>query len=331
MKKTSKQAKASIFKKSAKHSGKPVFGYDFNQGLDFKKFLESFSHTGFQATNLGKAIEIAKKMQKDNVDIFLGATSNQVSSGNREAIRYLAEHKLVKALVVTTGAVEEDIIKTKFDFLHGDFRAGGAKLRAKGINRIGNIFVPNNRYIWFEKFFQPILSLLREKQRKEGKIFSPSEIISLMGKKINDESSICFWAQKNNIPIFCPAFMDGAVGDNVFFFNYGKAQELKVDQASDHHKLIEMTLDAKETGLIILGAGVVKHTLCNANMFREGTKYAIYLNTAIEQDGSDSGAEPEEAKSWGKISAKAQTVKVFGDTTINFPLLVAGAFADKKK
>ena len=331
MKKTPNQAKASIFKKSSKLSGEPVFGYDFNQGLDFKKFLKSFSHSGFQATNLGRAIDIAKKMRKGNVDIFLGATSNQVSSGNREIIRYLVEHKFVKALVVTTGAVEEDLIKTKFSFLHGDFRADGTKLRAKGINRIGNIFVPNDRYIWFEKFFQPVLARLLETQRKEGKIFSPSEIIAMIGKKINHKSSICCWAQKNNIPIFCPAFMDGAVGDNVFFFNYGKAQELKVDMAADHHKLIEMTLDAKETGIIILGAGVVKHTLCNANMFREGAKYAVYLNTAIEQDGSDSGAEPEEAKSWGKISAKAQTVKVFGDTTINFQLLVAGAFVGSKQ
>lgn len=326
MQKSRNDAWKSIFKASEKLSGEKISGYEFNDGLDAKKLIGSFGNSGFQATNLGHAIELVKKMRKDKVDIFLGLTSNQVSSGNREIIRWLVEHKHVKALVVTTGAVEEDLIKTKFSFLHGDFRADGAKLRTKGINRIGNIFVPNDRYIWFEKFFQPVLSELLEEQRKTGKTFSPSEIIALLGKKIDHESSICYWAQKNGIPVFCPAFMDGAVGDNVFFFNYDKKQELKVDMAFDHHRLIEMTLDAKETGLVILGAGVVKHTLCNANMFREGAKYAVYMNTAIEQDGSDSGAEPEEAKSWGKIAGKADTVKVFGDTTINFPLLVAGAF-----
>lgn len=328
MKKTKKQAHESIFKASKKIIGQKVFGHDFNNGLDFRQFLDSLGHSGFQATNLGRAIEIAKKMRKEKVDIFLGLTSNQVSSGNREIIRYLVEHNFVKALVVTTGAVEEDIIKSKFSFLHGDFRADGARLRQKGINRIGNIFVPNDRYVWFEKFFQPVLSDLLAEQKSSGYFFSPSEVIARLGEKINDSSSICFWAKKNNIPIFCPAFMDGAVGDNVFFFNYDEKQELKIDMAFDHHRLIEMTLDAKETGLIIAGAGVVKHTLCNANMFREGAKYAVYMNTAIEQDGSDSGAEPEEAKSWGKISAKADTVKVFGDTTITLPLLVAGAFVD---
>ena len=85
-----------------------------------------------------------------------------------------------------------------------------------------------------------------------------------------------------------------------------------------------------DTGIIILGAGVVKHTICNANMFREGSKYAVYINTAPEYDGSDSGAEPEEAKSWGKIQGNADTVKVFGDATILFPIIAAGAFVDEK-
>ncbi len=328
MKKTFEDAKKSIFKKSSKFEGTSIKGYDFDQGLEFKKFLNSFKDAGFQASNLGKAVEIIKKMRKEKVTIFLGFTSNQVSSGNREIIRYLVQNKLVDCLVTTTGGIEEDFIKTKFAFLQGDFRADGVKLREKGVNRIGNIFVPNDRYVWFEEFFQPILKQFLERQRKEKKIFSPSEIINEMSNQINNEESIYFWAQKNGIPVFCPAFMDGAIGDNVYFFNYNISQELKIDQAMDHHKLVEMVLDANETGLLILGSGVVKHTLCNANMYREGAKYAVYLNTASEFDGSDSGAEPEEAKSWGKISAGAETVKVVGDTTILFPLLVAGAFVD---
>jgi len=34
------------------------------------------------------------------------------------------------------------------------------------------------------------------------------------------------------------------------------------------------------------------------------------LNTACEYDGSDSGARPDEAVSWGKIKASASPVKV---------------------
>lgn len=45
---------------------------------------------------------------------------------------------------------------------------------------------------------------------------------------------------------------------------------------------------------------------------RNGADYAVYINTAQEFDGSDSGARPDEAVSWGKIRMDAQPVKVRG-------------------
>ena len=326
-----RDAYESIFKKSVPTSGVSVKGLNFDSKVELSQLLQSLSTSGFQATHLGKAIEIVKKMRKDKVTIFLGYTSNQISSGNREIIRYLVQHKLVDCLVTTAGGIEEDFIKTHAPFYLADFRLDGAKLRKKGINRIGNLLAPNERYIWFEKFFQPILEELAAEQKQKNHFFSPSEVIARMGKAINHKESVYYWAQKNNIPVFCPAFMDGAIGDNCYFFNYNRkhGNKLILDQIMDHHRLIEMTLDAKETGILVLGSGLVKHTLCNANMYREGAKYAVYMNTSQEFDGSDSGAEPEEAKSWGKIAADANTVKVVGDTTILFPLLVAGTFLKK--
>jgi len=43
---------------------------------------------------------------------------------------------------------------------------------------------------------------------------------------------------------------------------------------------------------------------------RNGADFAVYLNTASEFDGSDSGASPDEAVSWGKIKPTARPVKV---------------------
>lgn len=34
-----------------------VKGYDMNQGVNYSKIFSTLWHTGFQATNLGKAIE----------------------------------------------------------------------------------------------------------------------------------------------------------------------------------------------------------------------------------------------------------------------------------
>lgn len=60
----------------------------------------------------------------------------------------------------------------------------------------------------------------------------------------------------------------------------------------------------------------------------------MYVNTAQEFDGSDAGARPDEAVSWGKIKVGGDSVKVYAEATIVFPLIVAATFAkagQKKK
>ena len=65
-------------------------------------------------------------------------------------------------------------------------------------------------------------------------------------------------------------------------------------------------------------------------MYRNGAEYAVYINNSQEFDGSDAGALPEEAISWGKLSKDTNAIKVFGDATILFPIMVAETFAKKK-
>lgn len=321
-----KVARENLLRESLEVKGESVKGYDFDEGADYSKIVKSFASIGFQATHLSKAIGIVNKMIKEEVFVYLGYTSNLVSSGLRDIFRHLVEHKRANVIVTTAGGVEEDIIKCLGDFVIGNFRASGKELREKGINRIGNIFVPNSRYVDFEKFFQPILQELYDEQKETGRIFTPSDIIWKLGEKINDKKSICYWAWKNQIRVYCPALTDGAIGDNIYFFKF-KHSDFVVDIAEDVKRLNDTTIGLKKSGLIILGSGVVKHHILNANMLRNGADYAVYINTAQEFDGSDSGALPEEAVSWGKILPNAESVKVYGDATILFPILVAETFA----
>ena len=317
-----------LFRESSEIEGKKIEGYDFDKGVDYSKIVESFGSMGFQATQLSRAIEITNKMIKEKAFIFLGYTSNLVSSGLRDIFRFLVKNKKVDVLVTTTGGIEEDIIKCMGDFILGDFRASGKELRERGVNRIGNIFVPNNRYVEFEKFIQSILEELYEEQRKSGKIATALDIIWKMGEKINNEKSIYYWAWKNKIKIYCPCITDGAIGDNIYFFKF-KHPEFMLEQSEDLKWFNDLTVGLKKSGVLILGSGLVKHAILNANMLRNGADYAVYVNIAQEYDGSDSGALPEEAISWGKIQPKAESAKVFGDATILFPLIVAESFAKK--
>ena len=328
----------------------PVKGYDFNEGVNYDKMFEMYKTTGIQATALGESIDIINKMIKwrlsdEEIDpeeddefldpqvrkdtrctIFLGYTSNMMSCGMREVIRYLCQHKMVDCIVTTTGGIEEDFIKCFNDFFIGDFTLKGKTLREVGINRIGNMLAPNKCYTDFEKFFIPLIQELHKEQEEKGTIFTPSMIINRMGKAINNEKSVYYWCWKNDIPVFSPAITDGAVGDNLFFYNYNKPGFI-VDILKDIVSINKMCMEAKHTGMIICGGGLIKHHICNANMMRDGADYSVYINTAQEFDCSDSGARPDEAISWGKIKANAKHVKVYSETSLVLPIIVAQTFA----
>ncbi|EOY17578.1 Deoxyhypusine synthase isoform 1 [Theobroma cacao] len=349
---------STVFKESDSLEGKctKIEGYDFNQGVNYSQLLKSMLSTGFQASNLGEAMEIVNEMldwrladeaitedcseeEKDpayresvRCKVFLGFTSNLISSGLRDTVRYLTEHHMVDVIVTTTGGIEEDLIKCLAPTYKGDFYLPGAQLRSRGLNRIGNLLVPNDNYCKFEDWIIPIFDQMLKEQLEENVLWTPSKLIARLGREINNESSYLYWAYKNEIPVFCPGLTDGSLGDMLYFHSF-HSPGLIIDVVQDIRAMNSEAVHAspRKTGMIILGGGLPKHHICNANMMRNGADYAVYINTAQEFDGSDSGARPDEAISWGKIRGSARTVKVHCDATIAFPLLVAETFASRWK
>ncbi|KAH6558608.1 hypothetical protein KP509_1Z054800 [Ceratopteris richardii] len=333
---------------------KPVAGYNFSEGVDYTRLLASFLSTGFQASHLGQAVNLVNEMLDwrlshepvdDNTSeeerdpqfresikckIFLGFTSNMISSGVRETICFLAKNKMVDVIVTTAGGIEEDLIKCLAPSYLGKFNLPGAQLRSKGLNRIGNLLVPNDNYCKFEDWILPILDQLLLEQNNEGVIWTPSKLIARLGKEINNPTSYLYWAQKNSIPVFCPGLTDGSLGDMLYFHSF-RSPGLVIDVVQDIRAINGEAVHAspRKTGIIVLGGGLPKHHVCNANMMRNGADYAVFINTGNEFDGSDSGAQPDEAVSWGKIRGSAAPVKVHCDATIAFPLLVAQTFAQR--
>ncbi|CEP62231.1 deoxyhypusine synthase LALA0_S05e00804g [Lachancea lanzarotensis] len=347
------------------------------QGIDYSKaeaqdmrasdLVGSMRTMGFQASSLGQGCEIINEMRswrgkhrdeleehdrkgsfdengKQKTTIFLGYTSNLISSGLRETIRYLVQHKQVDAIVATGGGIEEDIIKCLAPTYLGEFTLKGSSLRDKGLNRIGNLLVPNDNYCKFEEWIVPILDKMLEEQEEyvkehksecldantdvESPIWTPSKLINRLGKEINDESSVLYWAYKNQIPVFCPAITDGSIGDMLFFHTFKSSpRQLRVDIVADIRKINSLSMEASKAGMLLLGGGLIKHHIANACLMRNGADYAVYINTGQEFDGSDAGARPDEAISWGKIKAEAKSVKIYADATVVFPLIVAATFA----
>jgi len=301
-------------------------GHDFQTSPNsIDAIMKSMLSTGFQATNVGEAIKEVERMRKWRLSdvpwkegddealkdpklranirarIFFAYTSNQISCGQREVIK-----------------------------------------------RIGNLLVPNKNYCKFEDWMAPLITKMHDEQdakwmeqarkfaaRKDYDkdaeplkpfAFTPSEVIARLGKEINNEESVLYWAYKNNIPVFCPALTDGSVGDMIFFHSY-KRPGFMLDIARDIRGINDLSVQSYATGQIILGGGLVKHHTCNANLMRNGADYSVYINTGHEFDGSDSGASPDEAISWGKIRITAKPVKISADATIVWPLIVSQTFA----
>ena len=226
------------------------------------------------------------------------------------------------------GGVEEDFIKCLAPTYMGDFYLDGAELRKKGMNRIGNMLVPNSNYCLFEDFMTPILDELLEEQNTKADVnWTPSKIIRRLGERIDNPDSVYYWCAKNNIPVYCPALTDGSIGDMMYFHSVHKPG-LRCDIIEDIRLMNNEALYCKtKTGCILLGGGVPKHHIMNANLMRNGTDFCVLLNTAQEYDGSDSGARPDEAVSWGKIKIGAKASKVCIDATIGLPLLISQTFA----
>ena len=161
--------------------------------------------------------------------VFLGFTSNLVSSGIRDTIRYLVEHHMVDVVVSTAGGIEEDLVKCLAPTYRGDFSLPGALLRSKGLNRIGNLLVPNDNYCKFEDWIIPIFDQMLKDQTEQAWIlfklvllggvgwwlgcdeygffliflflcqnilWTPSKLIARLGKEINDRRSYLYWAYK---------------------------------------------------------------------------------------------------------------------------------------
>lgn len=157
------------------------------------------------------------------------------------------------------------------------------------------------------------------------------------------ETTAVYWAARQSVPIFCPSFADGDIMDYIRLATYSfhststspisssrtgvaPTLSLAVDLVRDIHYLNYLAMSAGRTAAIICGGGVVKHHICNANLMRNGADYSIFLNNGQEFDGSDGGAQPEEALSWGKLRFDGQHVKVYGEVTTVFPLLVGEVF-----
>ena len=303
--------------------------YDFSEDLSVNELVVQMERAwGFTAGKLAVGVNILEHMNTAHECVkFLSFTGNLVATGTRGALKELVKRKLVDVIITTCGTLDHDIARCWKKYYKGSFVMNDAKLHEKNINRLGNILIPNDSYgIILEQKMQTLLQELWKEGIREA---SSSQLCREIGKRICNETSILYWAAKNNIPVYVPGIVDGAVGYQVWLFS--QDHDLKLNLLKDSGELNDIVFTAKKSGALIIGGGISKHHTIWWNQFKDGLDYVVYVSTADEWDGSLSGARPREAVSWGKINAKAKRVMVEGDASLILPIMVSALLSRMKK
>jgi deoxyhypusine synthase len=300
-----------------------VVDYTVTRDIAVCDLIEKFRGAhGFMASHVARSVDILVDMVRDQeATRILSFTGNLVATGLRGVLAQLVKSGWFHAVITTCGTLDHDIARgTGHKYYRGDWGYDDALLRTIDIHRLGNVLIPLENYgLAVEKFARSLFEELVKVKKK----WSVYELLWEAGKRISDEHSILRASYVARVPIFVPGIYDGALGSQVVF-NYS-ALGLELDLVSDEKKIVELIVSSKRLGALIIGGGISKHHTIWWAQLKEGLDYAVYITTAVEYDGSLSGAQPREAISWGKLKPSSKHVVVYGDATVLLPIIVAGA------
>ncbi len=280
---------------------------------------------GFSAKKFASGVKIlAEFTPKKSCLKFLSIPAAPISTGLRGVIKHMVKNKMVDVIVTTCGLLDHDVARTYKDYYKGDFMMDDKELAKKNISRLGSILIPNDSY---GIILEDKLKIFLERLYKEGhRSISTKEFCFELGKFLENAEkkaeSILYWAYKNNIPVFIPAPTDGSVGSQVWLFNQ-KHKDFTFDLMKDENALSDLVFNAKSMAALAIGGGVSKHHVIWWSQFNKGLDYAVYITTAVEYDGSLSGAQTREAISWHKLKQDAKHVTIEGDATLILPFMIA--------
>ena len=308
--------------------------------IDIKSFdaipiIEQFDKTAFQARNLARAAKIYDKMlSDDSCSIILCLAGSLFSAGLRKIVHDMVENNMVD-VIVSTGAiiVDQDFFEALgFKHFQGTPQSDDNELMEMMIDRIYDTYIDEEHLRICDMTVSEIAENL------ETAPYSSREFIKSMGKYLKEKDmgkeSVVRKAYEKNLPIFVPAFSDSSAGFGLVYHQWKRKGEEKVsiDSVKDFLELTKIKVNAKETGLVMIGGGVPKNFAQDVTVaadILEKTvnmhKYAVQITVADERDGGLSGSTLKEAHSWGKVDEGSEQM-VFSEATIALPLLASYAY-----
>ncbi|MDY1591540.1 MAG: deoxyhypusine synthase [Methanofastidiosum sp.] len=300
---------------------------DLNKIKTMKDLTDQMALSGgYVAKKVGDGSQILQKMTRDkDCKRILSFPASLVATGTRGIIKELVKRKIFDMIITTPGTLDHDIARIYRNYHHGSFEMDDRQLHKEGVNREGNVLIPNESYS--EILEEKVRKVIGDLYNKGVRDVSPHELVWGFGKALegekNKEDSIIYWCYKNNIPVILPGPLDSSWGWQLYYFWQDEHKDFNLNLMKDEDVISDLIYSADKTGALMIGGGISKHHTIWWNQFRGGLDYAVYITTAPEWDGSLSGARIREAISWGKVREDADFITIEGDATVILPIMIS--------
>lgn len=317
----------------SKYLNKSTEHVDVSNDDGLHALIMSFSRASFQARNLSRCVNAYQQMLRDDeAVIFLGLAGALVPAGMRKIIADLISHHFVDVLVSTGANLFHDFFEAiGYHHYVGDPPADDSQLCQAKIDRIYDTYVSDTELGHAEQRIAEIASSL------EPRSYSSREFLECLAAEIDDSESILCTALREQVPIFCPALCDSAIGIALthHYAQSNSGPRLIIDQIRDNFEILQIKREAARTGALYLGGGVPKNYIQQLTPMLDafavegqGHKYFVQLTTDDPKFGGLSGCTAGEAESWGKVAADGLSATAYVDATIGLPLLAGAVLND---
>ncbi|GAA0544697.1 deoxyhypusine synthase [Halorubrum ejinorense] len=314
-------------------------------GMSVGELVDAYGDAGIGAAAVNEAGDVlAEMLGDDDCTVFLSLAGAMVPAGMRRIVADLIRDGYVDALVTTGANLTHDAIEAiGGKHHHGrthdpekSLREHDEGLRDEGVDRIYNVYLPQEHFAEFEGHLREEVFPALEADPDDDpadRAVSIADLTRELGRanaEVNDRDDVpegpgvAAAAYECDVPIYCPAVQDSVLGLQAWM--YAQTAEFTLDALADMTELTDLAFEADDAGCLLVGGGVPKNfTLQTMLVTPRAYDYAVQITMDPEATGGLSGATLEEARSWGKLEKDARNASVYGDATVMLPMLVAAA------
>jgi deoxyhypusine synthase len=302
--------------------------------IDSTPIIDAMRNMSFTSRDTADAADILNRMIKDKgCTIFLTLAGSTSAGGCMQVYVDMVKHNMVDAIIATGASIVDMDFFEALGFKHykGSYNANDNELRNCYIDRIYDTYIDEEELQVCDMTIRKIADSL------EPRPYSSREFIWEMGKYLVKNSkkkdSLVQACYENNVPIFCPAFSDSSAGFGLVKHQWTRPDKhVSIDSVKDFLELTMIKMQAKTSGLFMIGGGVPKNfvqdtVICAEVLGKEVPmhKYAIQITVADPRDGACSSSTLKEASSWGKVDTVYEKM-VYAEATSVLPLIASFVF-----